>query len=126
MPPTSPTGIGPLLGSSTLDSGDVLRIGIIQKGEHAKIIRASVYRGTKHLLTIAQDDAGNFVSGSEPPSLDAIATAFDNDAPPTAAGRDLPRAYDGIYRAGLSYGMTKEMIAQIVRLLASNVDSRRS
>jgi murein DD-endopeptidase MepM/ murein hydrolase activator NlpD len=114
--------IEPLLGSSTLDSGEVLRIGIIQKGEHAKIIRASVYRGTKHLLTIAQDDAGNFVSGSEPPSLDAIATAFDSDAPPTTAGRDLPRAYDGIYRAGLSYGMTKEMIAQIVKLLASNVD----
>ena len=39
-----------------------------------------------------------------------------------SAGRDLPSVYDGIYRAGLSYGMTKEMIAQIVKLLASNVD----
>ncbi|PZM09436.1 M23 family metallopeptidase [Rhizobium tubonense] len=114
--------IEPLFGSSTLDSGDVLRIGIIQKGEHASIIRASIYRGSRHLLTIAQDDAGNFVAGSEPPTLDAIATAFDSDAPPSSVGRDLPRVYDGVYRAGLSYGMTKEMIAQIVKLLASNVD----
>ena len=39
-----------------------------------------------------------------------------------AAGRDLPRVYDGIYRAALSYGMTKDMTAQIIKLLASNVD----
>jgi murein DD-endopeptidase MepM/ murein hydrolase activator NlpD len=114
--------MGPLLGSRTIGSGDVLRIGILQKGEQAKIIRASLYHGVQHALTVALDDGGNFVAGSEPPPLDAIATAFDNDATPVANARDLPRVYDGIYRAGLSYGMTKDMIAQIVKLLASNVD----
>ena len=114
--------IAPLFGSSDLSGGDVLRIGIIQKGEQAKIIRASVYRDGRHKLTVAQDDSGKFVAGSEPPMLDAIATAFDNDAAPVSAGRDLPRVYDGIYRAGLSYGMTQGMVAQIIKLLASNVD----
>ncbi|MBB6488362.1 M23 family metallopeptidase [Rhizobium lusitanum] len=112
----------PVFGSSDVSSGDVLRIGILQKGEQAKIIRASIYRGTKHLLTIAQNDRGDFIAGSAPPMLDAIATAFDNDAPVLTAGRDLPSVYDGIYRAALSYGMSKEMIAQVVKLLASNVD----
>ncbi|WFU08394.1 M23 family metallopeptidase [Rhizobium sp. CB3090] len=114
--------IEPLFGSSELSGGDVLRIGILQKGEQAKIIRASIYRGTKHVLTVAENDHGDFVAGSEPPMLDAIATAFDNDAPTTTAGRDLPSVYDGIYRAALSYGMTQQMVAQIVKLLASNVD----
>ncbi|MGO7653288.1 M23 family peptidase, partial [Rhizobium ruizarguesonis] len=55
------------LGSGDLDKGDVLRIGIIQKVEQAKIIRASVYRGTRNLVTVAVDDKGRYVPGSEPP-----------------------------------------------------------
>ncbi|MGO7586423.1 M23 family metallopeptidase [Rhizobium ruizarguesonis] len=110
------------LGSGDLDKGDVLRIGIIQKGEQAKIIRASVYRGTRHLVTVAVDDKGRYVPGSEPPMLDAIATAFDDNSFAPPPGQNLPRVYDGIYRAALSYGMTKDMTALIIKLLASNVD----
>ncbi|MFB2605303.1 M23 family peptidase, partial [Rhizobium phaseoli] len=110
------------LGASDLEKGDVLRIGIIQKGEQAKIIRASVYRGTRHLVTVAVDDKGKYVPGSEPPMLDAIATAFDDNTFAPAPGQNLPRVYDGIFRAALSYGMTKDMTALIIKLLASNVD----
>ncbi|MBX4991094.1 M23 family metallopeptidase [Rhizobium binae] len=110
------------LGASDLEKGDVLRIGIIQKGEQAKIIRASVYRGTRHLVTVAVDDKGKYVPGSEPPMLDAIATAFDDNSFAPAPGQNLPRVYDGIFRAALSYGMTKDMTALIIKLLASNVD----
>ena len=114
--------IAPLLGTDTLSKGDVLRIGIIQKGEQAKIIRASIYRSTRHLITVALDDKGRFVAGSEPPMLDAIATAFEDNSFAPAAGQNLPRVYDGIYRASLSYGMTMDMTALIIKLLASNVD----
>jgi murein DD-endopeptidase MepM/ murein hydrolase activator NlpD len=114
--------IAPLFGTDTLSKGDVLRIGIIQKGEQAKIIRASIYRGTRHLITVALDDKGRFVAGSEPPTLDAIATAFEDNSFAPPAGQNLPRVYDGIYRASLSYGMTKDMTALVIKLLASNVD----
>jgi murein DD-endopeptidase MepM/ murein hydrolase activator NlpD len=114
--------LAPQLGADSLSKGDVLRIGIIQKGEQAKIIRASVYRGTRHLVTVAIDDKGRFVPGSAPPMLDAIATAFDDNSFAPAAGQILPRVYDGIYRAALSYGMTTDMTALIIKLLASNVD----
>ena len=106
-----------------LSEGDVLRFCIIQKGKEANFVRASVYRGGRHLTTVALDDDGKFVAGTEPPKLAAVDTAFDDDNGPTIiSGRDLPRVYDGIYRAALSYGMGSEMTAEIIRVLASNVD----
>ncbi|AUX77625.1 MULTISPECIES: M23 family metallopeptidase [Sinorhizobium] len=111
------------LGAKELGAGDVLRIGIIQKGEEARIVRATVYSRNRHVLTMAVDDRGRFVPGAEPPKLDAVATAFDDTGTPViTSGHDLPRVYDGIYRAALSYGMNAEMISLIVKLLASNVD----
>ncbi len=114
--------LAPMIGSDSLSKGDVLRVGILQKGEQAKIIRASVYRGTRHLVTVALDDHDRFVAGREPPQLDAVATAFDDSAMTAPSNQNLPRVYDGIYRAALSYGMTKDMTALIIKLLASSVD----
>lgn len=105
-----------------LGEGEVLRVGIIQEGEKARIVRISLYKRATHELTIAIDDKGTFVTGSEPPYLDTIATAFDENAPAVADNRDLPRVYDGIYRAALSYGMNKDMTARMVRMLSSSVD----
>lgn len=120
--------IGDALGATELSEGDVLRIGIIQngeaqKGEEARIVRATIYSRNRHVLTMAVDDKGRFVPGAEPPKLDAVATAFDdNGAPVMTSGYDLPRVYDGIYRAALSYGMSADMVGLVVKLLASNVD----
>ncbi len=111
------------LGSKKLAEGDVMRICISQKGKEANIVRASVYSRGRHVVTAALDDSGRFVHGAEPPELDAVATAFDDDGRPTIiAGRDLPRVYDGIYRAALSYGMGQDMTSEVIRILASNVD----
>ncbi|MCO6180182.1 M23 family metallopeptidase [Ciceribacter sp. RN22] len=114
--------LGPQIGADGLSEGDVLRIGLIQKGEEARIVRVSLYRHATHVVTLALNDAGRLVVGSEPPVLDAIASAFDDRPMSIPAGRDLPRVYDGIYRAAISYGMNQQMTAQIIRLLASNVD----
>ncbi|OLP62169.1 peptidase M24 [Xaviernesmea oryzae] len=116
------------LGRDTLSDGDVLRVGIIQnatnEASEAKVVRMSLYgRGGNHVLTMALDDKGRFVKGNEPAPLAAVASAFDEDGnQAVAAGHDLPRVYDGIYRAALSYGMNKEMVARIIKLLASSVD----
>ncbi|QRM53311.1 M23 family metallopeptidase [Sinorhizobium sp. BG8] len=112
-----------VIGGTEVAEGDVLRICIIQKGKEANIVRASVYERGRHLATVALDDDGAFVAGSEPPALDAVATAFDDDhGPSMMSGRDLPRVYDGIYRAALSYGMGARLTGEMVRVLASNVD----
>jgi|EndMetStandDraft_4_1072995.scaffolds.fasta_scaffold31575_2 murein DD-endopeptidase MepM/ murein hydrolase activator NlpD len=105
-----------------LAEGDVLRVGIIQEAEKARIVRVSLYTRGVHQLTVAVDDKGKFVNGTEPPYLSAVATAFDDNAVPVADNQDLPRVYDGIYRAALSYGMSKDMTARVVKMLSSSVD----
>jgi murein DD-endopeptidase MepM/ murein hydrolase activator NlpD len=103
--------------------GDVVRIGVIQEGEKARVVRVSLYSHAAHQLTVAIDDKGKLVTGAEPPVLSAVASAFD-DSPSieVSDNQNLPRVYDGIYRAALSYGMSKEMTARVVRLLSSTVD----
>ncbi len=105
-----------------LRPGDVLRIGVLQQGDMVLVVRASVYRRGAHEVTIALNDNGRIVDAQEPPMLDAVAGAFQDQPVQVASGRDLPRAYDGIYRAALSYGMTTDMTGLLVKLLASSVD----
>ena len=111
-----------LNGSADVEEGDVLRIGLLQQGEQATIIRASRYRDDAHVVTVALDDHKQLVQASEPPMLDAIRSAFDQDEGTTVADDNLPKVYDGIYRAALSYGMGQDMTARVIRLLASSVD----
>jgi murein DD-endopeptidase MepM/ murein hydrolase activator NlpD len=113
---------GNALGRKELAEGEVLRLGIIQKGEKARIVRASLYANSVHQMTVAIDDKGHLIPGAEPPPLSAIATAFEDDGVQIADSGDLPRVYDGIYRAALSYGLSKEMTGRLVRLLAPSVD----
>lgn len=105
-----------------VEDGDVVRIGLLQKGEKATIIRASLYRDGGHLATVALDDRQHLVEASEPPMLDAIRTAFDDDAVADIPDENLPRVYDGIYRASLAYGMGQSMTSRVVKLLAGSVD----
>lgn len=109
-------------GTADLEAGDVLRIGILQDDEKSDIVRASLYRKNRHVVTVAANDRKTFVQASEPPKLDAVATAFDSGNAPMTANRDLPRVYDGVYRAALAYGMNQTMVSQLIKLLASSVD----
>ncbi|PYB73892.1 MULTISPECIES: M23 family metallopeptidase [Rhizobium] len=114
--------LAPHMPGKLLAVGDVLRVGLIQRGDEVRLVRFSLYHNSDHVVTLAVNDGGRLVEGSEPPQLAAISGAFDGSTPAIVTGRDLPRAYDGIYRAALSYGMSKELTALVVRLLASNVD----
>jgi len=110
-----------LLGASKLRTGSVLRVGIEIRGEYNRIMRASVYRAGQHLLTIAINDRGQYVPGDVPEPNPQVATAFDS-TPIVHVRGEMPSIYDGIYRAAYSYGMTRRMTGQLVRLLASDVD----
>ncbi|MCR5942684.1 M23 family metallopeptidase [Ochrobactrum sp. XJ1] len=109
-------------GDDELNEGQALRIGILRSGDTARIVRFSLYQNARHVLTLAVNDRQRLVSGVEPPMNEDIFAALNEQAPPTLPTGEQPTVYDGIYRAALSYGMTKTMIAQVMRLVAANVD----
>lgn len=110
------------LGTNELGEEDALRVGIFQFGEMARIVRISVYRNGEHRLTLAMNDLNRLVTGTEPEMNDEVFAAM-NQQPATVSGpRDKQTIYDGIFRAALSYGMTREMVTQVLRLVAAKVD----
>jgi len=110
------------LGGPELNQGSVLRIGIESAGSENRVVRASIYDGKQHILSIALDDRSRYVPADEPESTAELASAFDDQPAPVRTRSELPTVYDGIYRAAYSYGMTRPMTQQLVRLLASDVD----
>jgi murein DD-endopeptidase MepM/ murein hydrolase activator NlpD len=105
-----------------LKHGSVLRIGVESTGAANRIVRCSLYDGKQHILSIAVDDRDQFVPADEPESTPELAAAFDDSPTPVRARGDLPSVYDGIYRAAFSYGMSRPMTQQLVKLMASDVD----
>ena len=110
------------INTDKIPAESVIRIGVEQSGDSARIIRMSVYQRASHMITVALSDHNGFVIGDEPPPTPAIRSAFDDTTTPVVTARDLPNIYDGIYRSALLYGMSADMVGQIIKMLASNVD----
>ncbi|AJY44423.1 M23 family metallopeptidase [Martelella endophytica] len=126
-PPLQAQELGRLVdqgtGSPMLEAGDTLRIGLVRVGRNVRVVRLSLYRSGRHLMTMAMNDKGAFVDGVEPPMSDAVANATADDSDLLLGTSQKPvRIYDGIYRAMMSYGLTTQMAGQLVNLLASKVD----
>lgn len=111
-------------GSDSLNSGSVLRIGIESKtpsGDH--LVRASIYHGMRHVLSIALNDKNEFVKSTEPEMTPVLKTAFEGGVPVTHINTsNLPTIYDAIYRSVLSYDMPIETAQQLIRVFANDLD----
>uniref|UniRef100_UPI003083A002 M23 family metallopeptidase n=1 Tax=Chelativorans sp. YIM 93263 TaxID=2906648 RepID=UPI003083A002 len=110
-----------LLDTETLEGGTRLLVGIDVEEKSSRIVRTSVYDKERHLLSVAVDDRGQLVPAEEPNTSESILAMFDEEAPRSQRA-DLPRVYDGIYRAALSYGLNHSMTEKLIRLLAADVD----
>ncbi|UTO28098.1 M23 family metallopeptidase [Bartonella harrusi] len=112
--------------SDTLKEGSLLRIGIVtQAGEEDHLVRASIYQGMHHILTIALNDQGLFVESAEPKMSRALKTAFQNGIPHSyVSTAQLPTAYDALYSALLSHNLSQSLSQRLIRLLATNIDMK--
>ncbi|WP_375637715.1 MULTISPECIES: M23 family metallopeptidase [unclassified Bartonella] len=112
--------------SDTLKEGSLLRIGIVtQAGEKDHLVRASIYQGMHHVLTIALNDKGQFIESTEPKMSKALKTAFQNGIPHSYINSaQLPTAYDALYSALLSHNISQSLSHRLIRLLATNIDMK--
>ncbi|KQT82146.1 M23 family metallopeptidase [Aurantimonas sp. Leaf443] len=111
-----------LLNFDRLKAGDALRLGIETENGRRTIVRLSVYRGDKHLASVAQTEDGPFEPALAPEMGEAVAEAFDENASEAPMRADMPTVYDGIYQAALSYGLNGRLCRQLIRMLATEVD----
>ncbi len=114
-------------GSDTVKPGNRLRVAWERPRADQKIElrRVSLYRSGEHFGSIAINDEGKIVDGDEPAAI--LATAASDDAEKviaTVARAQLPNVYDGIFRAAMSQGLTKQHAMRIVRTVAFDVDFR--
>lgn len=114
-----------LLRTDELKSGQIIRLGIQSKEADKNIVRASVYSGRDHLLTIALNDKNQYVPAQEPIDFGIMSkhqSAAEDEVKPAQIARDLPDAYDAIYRGVLGYGLPITIADQIVRMVAADVN----
>lgn len=111
-------------GSQTLNAGSVLRIGIeANTNGEDHLVRASIYNGMHHILSVSLNDKGDFIKSAEPEMTPILKTAFEGGVPLTNVNAaNLPTIYDAIYRSVLSYGMPQKTALQLIRVLANDVD----
>lgn len=115
-----------LLNATALRGGHSIRLGLLgeAQADADRIIRATVYAGRDHVLTIALNDQRQFVPAPEPVDSGIMGQARELTAEPAPAPRDMPSVYDAIYRGVMAYELPQAVAAQIVRMVAADVDFR--
>lgn len=110
------------LGSDSLNARDRLHIffeasRLSPTEVLTNVSRISVYRAGIHLVSIARSDDNRFVYAKKPEEIEKenVKTARKRVSPTVSRSR-LPSAYDGIYRAALSEGLTPELAGILIKV----------
>jgi hypothetical protein len=123
-------GLSADLGSTEFMPDDRIRVSFErQQGDAEGAIerptRVSVYRGEKHLVSIAKSDSGQFVYAAEPVLLPQAMASSGGPQLLSPSAR-LPSNYDAIYRAALAEGLGPELSARLIRIFAFDIDYNSS
>ncbi len=115
------------IGEDFLREGDALHVWFKQGYTNSELkekslVKASLYRGSSHMVSIARTDENRLVYASKPETPKSIL----GDLSKTAATptQNLPSIYNGIYRAALHEGLTPGLAGSLVKIFAFDVDFR--
>jgi len=89
--------------------------------ERTRPLRVSLYDGRKHLATAAVNDNGDFIDGIEPPKLPEKKKKKDGEEEVAYAGPPLT-VFQSVYETGFDQNIPDEVISDLVRILAFDVD----
>lgn len=107
-----------------LDTGTSLRIGVEQSSIDTQIVRLSIYEQSQHIVTAAKNDRGRYILADEPVYSPNLAVLLEDSPLVSPQPSEMPTVYDAIYQAGLSYGLTPDMLKQVIKMMAASVDFR--
>lgn len=110
--------------SDVLPAGSTLRLGIETSAQDGTtLVRASIYFGAKHQLTIALNDQDQYIQSDEPEMTSVLRAVFEGGTPSLQliSGK-LPTIYDAVYQSVLAYDLSDTMARQIIRTLANDFD----
>lgn len=123
-------GLSADLGATDFLPDDRIRVAFERQpgdpeGSIERPTRVSIYRGDKHLVSIAKSDSGQFVYASEPVLLPQAMASSGGPQLLSPSAR-LPSNYDAIYRAALAEGLGPVLAAKLIRIFAFDVDYNSS
>jgi murein DD-endopeptidase MepM/ murein hydrolase activator NlpD len=103
--------------------GNQIRIGHLEDSQVAgqlQTVRVSIYRDRAHQATVARADNGVFIRADEPSSLfGALAEA---SAEPEQRTGGVAKLYESVYEAALEQQIPEDLIDQLIRIFAFDVD----
>ncbi|MGB7288376.1 MAG: M23 family metallopeptidase [Salaquimonas sp.] len=109
-----------LLGEDRLRLAFEMNHGGLEKAE--KLVRVSVYRGGRHLVSVTRKDSGNLSYALEP---EPVPEQMPGKRPtPLLSASKLPNIYDAIYSAALGEGLPVDTASLLIRIFAFDVDFR--
>lgn len=80
----------------------------------------SLYENTRHLVTIARADSGDFVTTDEP----SLSTDIEEISTPQLLATERTTVYEGIYQTALKHNIPNELARELIRIYAFDVDFR--
>lgn len=114
------SALSALLDVKHIEAGKRIRVAYAHDDQAGTIrpIRVSIYEKDVHQATVALSDNGEFVRADEPPARpDTMFADADADRPGA-----MPRVYDAVYRTALEQEMPPELVDQLIRVFAFDVD----
>lgn len=105
----------------TLDGGHRVRLGLakIDQTEKLKPVRVSIYSGTGHVVTVALNDDGGYVTAQEPDSSELAVVEEDEETPENSV---IPTLYHSLYQTSLENQIPPASIKDLIQIFSYDVD----
>ncbi len=107
-----------------IETGQKMRIAIATAedgSERNRPVRVSLYKGGRHMGSVALNDDAQFVGAAEP----YLEADLGSDVEPRNIPGQLPTIYKSLYETGLLLEMPKMLVADLIRIFTYDLDFQK-